>query len=66
MPVSIEKSEYFSRWGIADRILEFDVSSATVELAAIALNCERKDSKNIVIQTRRKMYLNCSCRRREN
>ncbi|NLM28327.1 MAG: YbaK/EbsC family protein [Clostridiaceae bacterium] len=41
--MSIEKvREYFSRWGIADRILEFDVSSATVELAAIALNCEPK------------------------
>ena len=25
---------YFSRWNIQDRILEFDVSSATVDLAA--------------------------------
>lgn len=32
--------EYFSRYGIADRIREFDVSSATVELAAQALGCE--------------------------
>ncbi len=31
---------YFSEKGIADRILEFDVSSATVELAAQALGCE--------------------------
>lgn len=31
---------YFSEKGIADRILEFDVSSATVELAAKALGCE--------------------------
>lgn len=32
--------EYFSKYGIADRIKEFDVSSATVELAAQALGCE--------------------------
>lgn len=39
--MSVEKvKEYFKRWGIEDRILEFDVSSATVELAAKALNCE--------------------------
>lgn len=31
--------EYFSHYGIADRIREFPVSSATVELAAQALNC---------------------------
>ncbi len=31
---------YFESWGIADRIREFDVSSATVELAANALGCE--------------------------
>ncbi|NLG89371.1 MAG: YbaK/EbsC family protein [Clostridiaceae bacterium] len=41
--MSIEKvREYFSQWGIEDRIRELDVSSATVELAAIALNCEPK------------------------
>ena len=41
--MSVEKvRKYLSRWGIDDRILEFDVSSATVELAAIALNCEPK------------------------
>lgn len=39
--MSIEKvREYFGQFGIADRILEFDVSSATVELAAKALGCE--------------------------
>ncbi|MEG0519360.1 MAG: YbaK/EbsC family protein [Bacteroidales bacterium] len=32
--------EYFKRFGIADRIQELDLSSATVELAAIALNCQ--------------------------
>lgn len=32
--------EYFSKYGIADRVKEFDVSSATVELAAQALGCE--------------------------
>ena len=32
--------EYFKEYGIEDRILEFDVSSKTVELAAAALSCE--------------------------
>lgn len=39
--MSIEKVKaYFTTIGIADRIQEFPVSSATVELAAHALNCE--------------------------
>ena len=32
--------EYFAKYGMADRVIEFGVSSATVELAAQALNCE--------------------------
>ncbi|MCH5287818.1 MAG: YbaK/EbsC family protein [Christensenellaceae bacterium] len=32
--------EYLTRFGAQDRILEFDVSSATVALAAEALHCE--------------------------
>ena len=32
--------EYFKQFGIEDRIMEFDVSSATVELAAEAVGCE--------------------------
>lgn len=31
---------YFRQYGMEDKILEFDVSSATVELAAEALHCE--------------------------
>lgn len=39
--MSIERvRQYFSQFGIEDRILEFDVSSATVDLAAKALGCE--------------------------
>lgn len=39
--MSIDKVRaYFCPWGIEDRILEFDVSSATVQLAAEALHCE--------------------------
>lgn len=39
--MAIEKvREYFKTFGIEDRIQEFDVSSATVELAAAALSCE--------------------------
>lgn len=39
--MAIEKvREYFASFGIDGRIMTFDVSSATVELAAAALNCE--------------------------
>ena len=39
--MAIEKvRNYFKSFGIEDRIMEFDVSSATVELAAEAVGCE--------------------------
>lgn len=39
--MAIEKvREYFKAWGIQDKILELDASSATVELAAQAVGCE--------------------------
>ena len=39
--MAIEKvKEYFKQYGMEGRIKEFDVSSATVELAAQALHCE--------------------------
>lgn len=41
--MAIEKvKEFFKQWHMEDRILEFEGSSATVELAAQALNCEPK------------------------
>ena len=39
--MSIEKVKaYFAAQGMASRVMEFEVSSATVELAAAALSCE--------------------------
>ena len=39
--MSIEKVKaYFAAQGMAARVMEFSVSSATVELAAAALSCE--------------------------
>ena len=39
--MSIERVRaYFRQLGMEERVMEFDVSSATVELAAQALNCE--------------------------
>lgn len=39
--MSVEKvREYLKPYGVADRIREFDVSSATVELAAVAVGVE--------------------------
>ena len=41
--MSIERVKaYFAAAGLADRVREFEVSSATVELAALALGCEGK------------------------
>ncbi len=41
--MSLEKTRaYFKKWNMEDRILEFDESSATVELAAHAVGCEAK------------------------
>ncbi len=43
--------EYFKQFGIEDRILEFDVSSATVELAASAVGVERRQNmQDAVVQ----------------
>ena len=60
--MSIEKVKaYFKEFGIENRVREFDLSSATVELAAKALSCEEKriaksmsfkiDEKAIIIVT---------------
>ena len=39
--MAIEKVKaYFKEYGMEDRVRELDMSSATVELAAAALNCE--------------------------
>lgn len=39
--MSIEKVKaYFQQWNMTDKILEFSASSATVELAAVAVNCQ--------------------------
>ena len=39
--MSIEKVKaYFEKYSMEDRVREFEVSSATVELAAQALHCE--------------------------
>lgn len=39
--MSIEKvRDYLKKWDLEDKILEFEVSSATVELAAKAVGCE--------------------------
>lgn len=41
--MAVEKTkEYFKRWAMEDRVIEFDVSSATVDLAADAIGCEAK------------------------
>lgn len=51
--MSIEKvRDYFRNYGLEERILEFDVSSATVELAAEAVGCEpRRIAKTLSFMT---------------
>ena len=63
--MSIEKvKEYFGSCGIADRVREFEVSSATVELAALALNCEPcRIAKNTVVHGERVAYPDRRCGR---
>ena len=43
--MSVEKVKaYFEPYGLADKVMEFDVSSATVELASQALHALPKPS----------------------
>ncbi len=51
--MSIEKVKaYFKKYGIENRIQEFEASSATVELAARALHCEpRRIAKTLAFMT---------------
>lgn len=57
--MSIEKvREYFKTKGIEERIQEFDVSSATVALAARALNCdENRIAKTLSFHVEDKVVL---------
>ncbi len=49
---------YFEKYGIAERIQEFDVSSATVELAAAALKCDpRRIAKTLSFMVNDKAIL---------
>jgi len=42
--MSLEKAKtYLSKFGMENQIMEFDVSSATVSLAAIAVGCEEHE-----------------------
>ena len=57
----VKVRDYFKQKGIEDKIREFDISSATVELAALALGCDecriaksmsfKIDDKAIIIVT---------------
>lgn len=62
--MSIERAkEHMKKWGIDDRVLEFETSSATVELAAQAVGCEpARIAKIIVIQNRRRTDTDCHWR----
>jgi prolyl-tRNA editing enzyme YbaK/EbsC (Cys-tRNA(Pro) deacylase) len=57
--MSIEKVRaYFKAFGMEDRIQEFSVSSATVELAAVAVGCEpRRIAKTLSFMVEEKPIL---------
>lgn len=57
--MSIERVKiFFSEYGMENRIQEFDVSSATVELAAAALNCEpQRIAKTLSFMVKGKVIL---------
>ncbi len=58
--------EYLKQWNADGRIREFQVSSATVELAAQALNCEGSRIAKTLSFDRRRVHPRCSSRRRKN
>lgn len=39
----VKAKKYLQQYGLEDRIMEFDVSSATVEEAANAINCKKEE-----------------------
>ena len=54
----IKVKEYLKKYNMEDRIIEFDTSSATVSLAAKALNCkEEKIAKSLSFKTKDKVIL---------
>lgn len=56
--MSIERAkEHMKKWGIDDRVLEFETSSATVELAAQAVGCEPARIAKTLSQNRRRTVL---------
>lgn len=57
--MSIQRvKEFFKRKGMADRVLEFEVSSATVELAARAVGCEpRRIAKTLAFHVGERVVL---------
>jgi prolyl-tRNA editing enzyme YbaK/EbsC (Cys-tRNA(Pro) deacylase) len=57
--MSISKvKEYFKKYNMDNKIIEFDVSSATVELAAKALNTEEKRiAKSLAFKLKDKVIL---------
>jgi prolyl-tRNA editing enzyme YbaK/EbsC (Cys-tRNA(Pro) deacylase) len=57
--MSIEKvKRFFEQFGLADKILEFAVSSATVELAAQAIGCEpQRIAKTLSFKVKDKVIL---------
>ena len=57
--MSIERvKQFFAQYGMADKIMEFDVSSATVELAAQAIGCEpQRIAKTLAFKVKDKAIL---------
>ena len=48
--MSLERArQWLKKWDLDRRILEFDTSSATVELAAQAVGCEPADRQEPVL-----------------
>lgn len=66
--MSIERvREYLKQFQADQNILEFPVSSATVELAAQAANCEpARHRQNVIILWSERLPIGCRCRRCQN
>lgn len=65
--MSVEKVRaYLEPFGVSDRIREFDVSSATVELAAVAVGVEPPHCQDPELSPGRRSHSGGDRRRRQN
>ncbi len=60
----VKAKEYLQKFGLENKIMEFSISSATVEETAKAINCKKEEIvKTLSFIVDDKPKISCSCRR---